>query len=71
MKQGWRWFGTQDPISLKEIRQAGVTDVVAALYERKCGEVWPIEEIRARQEAVRAAEDKMRELLVEGGYVHE
>lgn len=69
MKQGWRWFGTQDPISLKEIRQAGVTDVVAALYERRCGEVWPIEEIRARQEAVRAA--GMAWTVVESVPVHE
>lgn len=69
MKQGWRWFGTGDAISLKEIRQAGVTDVVAALYERKCGEVWPVEEIRARQEAVRAA--GMEWSVVESVPVHE
>ena len=42
MKQGWRWYGDRDAISLKEIHQAGVTDVVAALYERKPGEVWPV-----------------------------
>jgi mannonate dehydratase len=35
MKSGWRWYGADDAISLKEIRQAGVTDVVAALYRRK------------------------------------
>ena len=38
MKQGWRWYGDADAITLKEIRQAGVTDIVAALYERKPGE---------------------------------
>lgn len=69
MKQGWRWFGTQDAISLKEIRQAGVTDIVAALYERSCGEVWPIEEIRARQEVVKAA--GMTWSVVESVPVHE
>ena len=31
MKQGWRWYGDADAITLKEIRQAGVTDIVAAL----------------------------------------
>ena len=69
MKQGWRWFGPKDPISLKEIRQAGVTDVVAALYDRKCGEVWPVEEIRALQELVRA--EGMEWTVVESVPVHE
>ncbi|MBR1871159.1 MAG: mannonate dehydratase [Kiritimatiellae bacterium] len=69
MKQGWRWYGTNDAISLKEIRQAGVTDVVAALYERKCGDVWPVEEIKARQEAVRNA--GMEWSVVESVPVHE
>ena len=52
MKQGWRWYGDADAITLKEIRQAGVTDIVAALYERKPGEVWPVAEIKARQKKV-------------------
>ena len=55
MKSGWRWYGADDAISLKEIRQAGVTDVVAALYRRKAGEIWPVEEIKAQADAVRAA----------------
>ena len=55
MKQGWRWYGDADAISLKEIRQAGVTDVVAALYERKPGEVWPVSEIKARADKVKKA----------------
>ncbi len=69
MKQGWRWYGSKDAISLKEIRQAGVTDVVAALYERRCGEVWPVEEIKARQEEVRKA--GMEWTVVESVPVHE
>ena len=69
MKQGWRWFGSSDPISLLEIRQAGVTDVVAALYERKCGEVWPVDEIKARQKAV--ADAGMTWSVVESVPVHE
>jgi mannonate dehydratase len=55
MKQGWRWYGDADAISLKEIRQAGVTDIVAALYERKPGEVWSLAEIKARAKKVRDA----------------
>ena len=69
MKQGWRWYGDGDAISLKEIRQAGVTDIVAALYERKPGEVWPIGEIRARAKKVRDA--GMEWSVVESVPVHE
>lgn len=69
MKQGWRWYGTSDPISLKEIRQAGVTDVVTALYERKPGEVWPVEEIAAR--ALEVEKHGMRWSVVESVPVHE
>ena len=69
MKQGWRWYGDSDAITLKEIRQAGVTDVVAALYERKPGEVWPIREIKARAAKVRKA--GMEWSVVESVPVHE
>lgn len=69
MKQGWRWYGDADPISLLEIRQAGVTDVVTALYERRPGEVWPLREIRERQRRVAAA--GMAWTVVESVSVHE
>ena len=69
MKQGWRWYGDADAITLKEIRQAGVTDIVAALYERKPGEVWPVSEIRARAKKVRDA--GMTWSVVESVPVHE
>ena len=69
MKQGWRWYGDADAITLKEIRQAGVTDVVAALYERKPGEVWPVAEIKARAKKVKDA--GMTWSVVESVPVHE
>lgn len=69
MKQGWRWYGDADEITLKEIRQAGVTDIVAALYERRPGEVWPVAEIRARAKKVRSA--GMVWSVVESVPVHE
>lgn len=69
MKQGWRWFGEADAITLKEIRQAGVTDVVSALYNRKPGEVWPVAEIRAMAKEIRDA--GMVWSVVESVPVHE
>ena len=69
MKAGWRWYGSKDAISLREIRQAGVTDVVAALYNRRPGEVWPVEEIRAMAQQVKDA--GMVWSVVESVPVHE
>ena len=69
MKQGWRWYGENDAISLKEIRQAGVTDVVAALYRRRPGEVWPVSEIQALAKKVKDA--GMTWSVVESVPVHE
>ena len=69
MKQGWRWYGEGDAISLREIRQAGVTDVVAALYGRKPGEVWPVKEIKALAAKVEA--EGMTWSVVESVPVHE
>lgn len=61
MKSGWRWYGADDAVPLKEIRQAGVADVVAALYRRKAGEVWPVEDIVVRPDHGRHMEiDRVR-----------
>jgi mannonate dehydratase len=69
MKQGWRWDGDNDAITVKGIQPAGVTDIVAALYERKPGEVWPVSEIKARAKKVRDA--GMVWSVVESVPVHE
>ncbi|MCG6885540.1 MAG: mannonate dehydratase [Silicimonas sp.] len=55
MKEGWRWYGPDDPVPLAHIRQAGATDIVTALHGIYDGRVWPLEDIRARQAEVSAA----------------
>ena len=55
MQQTMRWFGPSDTVSLKDIRQCGVTGIVTALHEIPVGEIWPMEAIKTRQEIIRNA----------------
>jgi mannonate dehydratase len=55
MTQMMRWFGPEDPVSLRDIRQAGATEVVTALHEVANGDIWPREQIAARRALVQAA----------------
>lgn len=46
MKMSFRWYGEDDPVSLRDIRQIpGMQAVVTAVYDVPAGEVWPEESI--------------------------
>lgn len=50
-----RWFGASDPVKLRDIRQAGASEVVTALHEVPNGEAWSSAAIAARKREIEAA----------------
>lgn len=69
MQQTMRWFGPNDTIALRAIRQCGVTGIVTALHEVPVGEIWTIEAIKKHQEIIRNA--GMEWTVIESLPVHE
>lgn len=49
MKQTWRWFGPDDPVTVSHMLQCGVEGVVTSLYDLPAGEIWERKRIASRK----------------------
>ena len=52
MRQAWRWYGPDDPVTLDHVRQAGATEIVSALHQYAPGEVWPQRAVAERKRLI-------------------
>lgn len=70
MKLSFRWYGENDPVKLKYIRQIPtMNSIVTAIYDVPVGEVWPMENIQLLKEKVE--KENLNFHVIESVPVHE
>lgn len=52
MRQAWRWFGPNDPVTLDAVRQAGATDIVSSLHRIPPGDAWSVKDVEQHRSAI-------------------
>jgi mannonate dehydratase len=55
LRQAWRWFGPNDPVTLDHVRQAGASEIVSALHQVPIGETWTKEAVAERKRLIEDA----------------
>lgn len=55
MRQAWRWYGPDDPVTLDHVRQAGANEIVSALHQYAPGEAWPRTAVAERKALIENA----------------
>lgn len=55
LQQAWRWYGSSDPVTLADIRQAGAEAIVTALHETYDGRPWTSDAIASRKKMIEEA----------------
>ncbi|MCO5073186.1 MAG: mannonate dehydratase [Rhizobiaceae bacterium] len=55
MRQTWRWFGEDDPVTLDHVKQAGAEGIVSALHHVYDGSAWSQQDVDRRRDVIRSA----------------